>query len=124
LNLHQYAPNPVGWIDPWGWSRECGAGTTPNKKTSYDGVSRRDALRQAKRDAGIPNSQQPIKISRDQLDDGRGNTILIQRDSLLQRESITTPLKTENQLLFKSTALGIQKPQRVTVLSHILMCGR
>jgi len=20
LNLHQYAPNPVLWIDPWGWS--------------------------------------------------------------------------------------------------------
>jgi len=20
LNLHQYAPNPVSWIDPWGWS--------------------------------------------------------------------------------------------------------
>ncbi|WP_422848393.1 RHS repeat-associated core domain-containing protein [Acidovorax sp. M14] len=34
LNLHQYAPNPVGWIDPWGWSRECGAGTTPNKKSA------------------------------------------------------------------------------------------
>ncbi|KQW32770.1 hypothetical protein ASC83_02155 [Acidovorax sp. Root402] len=49
---------------------------------------------------------------------------LIRRDNLLQRESITTPLKTENQLLFKSTALGIQKPQRVMVRSHILMCGR
>jgi RHS repeat-associated protein len=20
LNLYQYAPNPIGWIDPWGWS--------------------------------------------------------------------------------------------------------
>jgi RHS repeat-associated protein len=20
INLYQYAPNPVGWIDPWGWS--------------------------------------------------------------------------------------------------------
>ncbi|MFJ5300122.1 RHS repeat-associated core domain-containing protein [Pseudomonas sp. NPDC088368] len=20
LNLYQYAPNPVGWVDPWGWS--------------------------------------------------------------------------------------------------------
>jgi RHS repeat-associated protein len=19
LNLYQYAPNPVGWVDPWGW---------------------------------------------------------------------------------------------------------
>ena len=27
LNLHQYAPNPVGWIDPWGWS--CAATNLP-----------------------------------------------------------------------------------------------
>lgn len=20
INLYQYAPNPLGWIDPWGWS--------------------------------------------------------------------------------------------------------
>ncbi|WP_439852263.1 RHS repeat-associated core domain-containing protein [Pseudomonas syringae] len=20
LNLYQYAPNPIGWVDPWGWS--------------------------------------------------------------------------------------------------------
>jgi RHS repeat-associated protein len=20
INLYQYAPNPVGWVDPWGWS--------------------------------------------------------------------------------------------------------
>ncbi|HID7482823.1 TPA: RHS repeat-associated core domain-containing protein [Morganella morganii] len=20
LNLYQYAPNPVGWVDPWGWA--------------------------------------------------------------------------------------------------------
>ncbi|CAN7172069.1 RHS domain-containing protein [Acidovorax sp. LjRoot129] len=24
LNLHQYAPNPIAWIDPWGWARDCG----------------------------------------------------------------------------------------------------
>jgi hypothetical protein len=22
VNLYQYAPNPVGWIDPWGWFGE------------------------------------------------------------------------------------------------------
>lgn len=76
LNLHQYAPNPISWIDPWGWAKECGAGTSPNKKTSYQATSRRDALRQAKRDAGVPNSQHPQKITRDQLDDGKGNKIL------------------------------------------------
>jgi RHS repeat-associated protein len=23
LNLHQYAPNPISWIDPWGWAKDC-----------------------------------------------------------------------------------------------------
>ena len=70
VNTYQYAPNPVVWIDPLGLCK-----CEPNKKTSYEGVSRRDALRQAKRDAGIPNNQQP-KVSRDYLRDGSGNKIL------------------------------------------------
>lgn len=69
-NLYAYTPNPTRWIDPWGLN--C---TTPNKKTSYQAKSRRDALRQAKRDAGIPNNQRP-KIKRTDLDDGYGNKIL------------------------------------------------
>ena len=67
-NLYQYAPSPVGWVDPLGWV--CG----PNKKTSYEGVSRRDAFRQAKRDAQIPNGQRP-HIQRPHLEDGQGNKI-------------------------------------------------
>ncbi|GKT27140.1 RHS repeat-associated core domain-containing protein [Acidovorax sp. SUPP3334] len=75
MNLHQYAPNPIAWVDPWGWARECGGADRKDKKTSYDAKSRRDALRQAKRDAGVPNSQQPKKITRENLDDGNGNKI-------------------------------------------------
>ncbi|RAX09320.1 HNH/endonuclease VII fold putative polymorphic toxin [Photorhabdus bodei] len=48
---------------------------TKNKKTTYEGKSRRDALRQAKRDAGIPNNQQPFEISRVDLGDGYGGNI-------------------------------------------------
>ncbi|EPW8574856.1 RHS repeat-associated core domain-containing protein, partial [Morganella morganii] len=37
LNLYQYAPNPVGWVDPWGWA--CGTlnyrhKVKPNKVTN------------------------------------------------------------------------------------------
>ncbi|WP_342721237.1 RHS repeat-associated core domain-containing protein [Acidovorax sp. FHTAMBA] len=40
LNLHQYAPNPISWIDPWGWARDCGQGVrrtkhTPNRLLKY-----------------------------------------------------------------------------------------
>nr|WP_034947363.1 HNH/endonuclease VII fold putative polymorphic toxin [Gilliamella apicola] len=47
-----------------------------DKKTSYNGVSRRDAFRQAKRDAGIPMSQQPIRVYSTKLEDGYGNKII------------------------------------------------
>ena len=45
LNLHQYAPNPISWIDPWGWSpcdkkiaalRNGGNGTAVNVKTKKE----------------------------------------------------------------------------------------
>ncbi len=71
-NLYQYAPNPLSWVDPLGLSN-CGA---PNKKTSYEGISRRDAFRQAKRDAGIPMNQHPSSITRPDLLDGSGKKIL------------------------------------------------
>ncbi|MGL6019745.1 MAG: RHS repeat-associated core domain-containing protein [Gibbsiella quercinecans] len=71
LNLYQYAPNPLTWIDPFGLTT-----CSPNKKTTYEGVSRRDAFRQAKRDAGIPMSQQPKSITRPDLLDGNGNVML------------------------------------------------
>ncbi|EMQ9925614.1 RHS domain-containing protein [Enterobacter hormaechei] len=44
-NLYQYAPNPLGWIDPLG--------------LSCTGTNRRQALNKAKDTAGIPRSQQP-----------------------------------------------------------------
>ncbi|BBF86230.1 Rhs family protein [Aquitalea magnusonii] len=64
INIHSYTLNPITWIDPLGLS-EC-----PNKKTSFNAKSRREALRQAKRDARIPMNQQP-KIMREDLEDGR-----------------------------------------------------
>ena len=51
INVYQYAPNPVGWIDPFGLKCQ-------------SGLSSRAARREAMRQAGIPTSQQPISQSR------------------------------------------------------------
>nr|WP_244130896.1 RHS repeat-associated core domain-containing protein [Burkholderia pyrrocinia] len=51
INVYQYAPNPVGWIDPLGLKCQ-------------SGLSSRAARREAMRQAGIPTSQQPISQSR------------------------------------------------------------
>lgn len=69
VNLFQYAVNPVNWIDPLGLT-PC----TPNKKTSYQAKSRRDAFRQAKRDAEIEMTQNP-EITKVKLEDGYGGYV-------------------------------------------------
>ncbi|MDX6019827.1 hypothetical protein SIL08_05985 [Scandinavium sp. V105_16] len=53
-----------------------GLACCPGKKTTYDGSSRRDAFRQANKDAGIPMRQQPQSITEPNLLDGSGNKIL------------------------------------------------
>ena len=75
INLYQYAPNPVQWVDPLGLNRKL-SDCPKNKKTTYYGDSRRDSLRQAKRDAGVPVTQHPEQVSRDNLRDGNGSKIL------------------------------------------------
>ena len=57
LNLYQYAPNPLAWIDPWGWSGKLGSEEAPHATSR---AARRDAMRQA----GIPTSQQPVGQSK------------------------------------------------------------
>jgi RHS repeat-associated protein len=50
INVYQYAPNPISWIDPLGLTSSC--------------LTSRAARREAMRQAGIPVSQQPISQSR------------------------------------------------------------
>ncbi|MDR5795488.1 RHS repeat-associated core domain-containing protein, partial [Caballeronia sp. LZ008] len=50
VNLYQYAPNPIQWMDPLGLTPCC--------------LTSRAARREAMRQAGIPTSQQPISQSR------------------------------------------------------------
>jgi RHS repeat-associated protein len=46
LNLYQYAPNPISWIDPWGWCKQSArlrtVGRTPGKgsKTGKSVIAR------------------------------------------------------------------------------------
>jgi len=50
INVYQYAPNPISWIDPLGLTSNC--------------FTSRAARREAMRQASIPVSQQPISQSR------------------------------------------------------------
>ncbi|EAP3044689.1 RHS repeat protein, partial [Salmonella enterica] len=57
INLYQYAPNPLSWVDPLGLSGE----PIGSENNPFD--SSRAARREAMRQAGIPTSQQPISQS-------------------------------------------------------------
>jgi len=54
--------NPLEWVDPLGLVG-CPE-PKKNKKTTYNGASRRDAFREAQRDAGIPMNRQPTSITK------------------------------------------------------------
>ena len=58
LNLHQYAPNPISWIDPWGWER-CGTSHPLKWNGSRDreGLTRKDHVR--RHGADIPGRNVP-----------------------------------------------------------------
>uniref|UniRef100_UPI000AE3D7DD RHS repeat-associated core domain-containing protein n=1 Tax=Enterobacter bugandensis TaxID=881260 RepID=UPI000AE3D7DD len=38
-NLYHYAPNALGWVDPWGLSRECSGKTKPDFYVGPSGPS-------------------------------------------------------------------------------------
>ncbi|WP_330985470.1 MULTISPECIES: HNH/endonuclease VII fold putative polymorphic toxin [Enterobacterales] len=65
VNPYGYVSNPLKWIDPLGLA------CCPPKYPS-----RNAALRDAKRDAGIPMGQQPSKVEMVNLTDRNGHNIL------------------------------------------------
>ncbi|WP_414464730.1 RHS repeat-associated core domain-containing protein, partial [Klebsiella aerogenes] len=36
LNVYQYAPNPLGWVDPWGLAKSCGGTTKFYRSMSHE----------------------------------------------------------------------------------------
>ena len=64
-DLYQYAPNPLGWIDPLGIA-----------SCSTKFKSRNTAIGAAKRDAEIPTNQQPSKVELAPLKDRNWKSIL------------------------------------------------
>ncbi|WP_084596242.1 RHS repeat-associated core domain-containing protein [Pseudomonas massiliensis] len=98
-NLYQYAPSPVGWVDPLGWV--CG----PNKKTSYEGVSRRDAFRQAKRDAGIEQTQHPT-VRREVLEDGYGKAVLARGGARIQTRQYHYINRDGKEIIIQEHSMG------------------
>ncbi|EJN6958654.1 RHS domain-containing protein [Photobacterium damselae] len=77
LNNYQYVPNPVNWVDPLGLMSVDGNGCVKKwKRFDKYHESRREAFRQAKKDAGIPMSSQANKVKNVDLTDANGNPIL------------------------------------------------
>ncbi|WP_387555189.1 HNH/endonuclease VII fold putative polymorphic toxin [Photorhabdus sp. RM126S] len=105
FNPYGYVHDPVNWIDPLGLAGCPGA---KNKKTTYEGKSRRDALRQAKRDTGIPNIQQP-KIDRVDLLDGNGKKIIGSNGQVIKVRQYHYTNKDGKPIVIQEHSLGHEK---------------
>ena len=70
INLYQYAPNPVEWVDPWGWSPAAilrqllKAGTRPHKDFTKAG---KDAVKEQNRNVN-DGKMKCAKCSREVID--------------------------------------------------------
>ncbi|MDB6375183.1 RHS repeat-associated core domain-containing protein, partial [Photorhabdus bodei] len=106
FNPYSYVHDPVNWIDPLGLA---GCPGIKNKKTTYEGKSRRDALRQAKRDAGIPNSQHPSEISRVDLGDGYGGVIRNPNGAPVTTRQYHYVSKDGKKIIIQEHSLGHEK---------------
>lgn len=93
-------------------------------KTSYEGVSRRDAFRQAKRDAGIPMNQHPRTISRPDLLDGEGNKILNSKGLPIKTRQYEFRDSNNKPVFIQNIVWDMIKQPLVMVLNPISMLGR
>jgi RHS repeat-associated protein len=62
LALYGYVNDPTVFVDELGLAKRCGATGAPPPNLTPDGAGRRGALRQAKRNSGIPTSQAPSRV--------------------------------------------------------------
>jgi hypothetical protein len=103
-NFYAYVHDVNSWVDIFGLS-EC----IPNKKTSYNGGSRRDAFRQAKRDAGIPKSQQPSRVFKEPLLDGNGNKMFDSNGKMIETRNYEYTRPNKEPITIQEHSLGHTK---------------
>ncbi|QRR05248.1 RHS family protein [Burkholderia sp. MS455] len=90
INVYQYAPNPVQWIDPLGLVR---CPCDPCDK------SRRSSLRDIRRQLGIPLSQQPISQKMVPLTDSSGNWLLGEDNKPVMTRELTYQVGGKNVII-------------------------
>ena len=98
--LYGYVEDTNNQIDVFGL--DC----TKNKKTAYSGNSRRDAFRQAKRDAGIPMGQQPKKVYYTDLMDGHGKPVMGKNNNPIQTRNYEFADNNSETITFQEHSLG------------------
>ena len=80
LNHYQYAPNPVGWVDPWGLATtNCppgGGGVNPNKKgvVNFEGMEVRAVRDLSHVDEGTLLAMQKYGFA---AKDAKGNSLVL-----------------------------------------------
>ena len=113
-NVFQYAPNPIGWIDPWGLN-PC------NDAKGNTNNSRRSAFQKAKKDANVPKSQQPDKIFDDKnnrrqqyryvkMTDKNGKSILDKNGNTIWTREYQFTTKDNSKVIIQDHSAGHKFP--------------
>ncbi len=111
LNLHQYAPNPIAWIDPWGWASK--GYDVSGQTAGHDTVSRGAHVNV--HGPGLPNGGGHVGFVPNQK--GTGLT--------MTREDAATRNLNDKQWAKVQEAVGkhLDNPKEVDRLSKIAQMG-
>ncbi|WP_225981527.1 RHS repeat-associated core domain-containing protein [Paracidovorax avenae] len=89
INLHQYAPNPIAWIDPWGWNRTTYCGKVQNKTTTHS--TRKRAKEAAAHAHGGKKLPQPKKELPENATDAQRAALKAEQERYEQQQKYRNP---------------------------------
>ncbi|MBU2121364.1 MAG: RHS domain-containing protein, partial [Gammaproteobacteria bacterium] len=89
LNLHQYAPNPILWIDPWGWNRTTHCGKVQNKTTTH--ATRKSAKEAAAHAHGGKKLPQPKKALPESATEAQKAALKTKQERYEQQQKYSNP---------------------------------
>jgi RHS repeat-associated protein len=124
FNLYQYAPNPTGWVDPWGWHKnsnstvgdwvlykvenqngdiaKVGIGKAEDKMKNGENRRAEASARRVRKDPNFPNAEAEILDTHHGITKGEMKEIEAERVRELRRQGHALPHNRENDRRYRA----------------------